>query len=66
MPAEDTVNGTRHVFINPTNEGLLADVIDWFREVPGPSTEAYIKSVSAAICPLNRGQTAHLCFQRVH
>jgi len=65
VPKEVSPSG-RHVFTNPIKNGLLADVIDWFNECPGPSTEAYIRSLTAAVSPLNRGQTAHLCFYRIH
>jgi hypothetical protein len=65
VPKEASPSG-RHVFTNLTKKGLLADVIDWFNECPGPSTAAYIKCLTAAVSPLNRGQTGHLCFYRIH
>jgi hypothetical protein len=64
-PPED-INAGRHVFINPSRDGLLADAIAWFNEVPGPSTAKYVEALTLYITPLKRGQTAHLIITRAH
>jgi len=56
----------RHVFINPTKEGLIVDVVDWFNECPGPNTTANITNVTAGLTKIRRGQTFHTGFVGVH
>jgi hypothetical protein len=50
----------RHVFVHHDRGLLLGDVIGWLKEVPGPATFQYMASVTAAITPLECGQTAYL------
>jgi hypothetical protein len=66
VPKEDTRNGGRHVWLNPTRKGLLNDVREWFEEGPGPRTAAHIRSIRARIRPLKRGEIAHGVIVRTH
>jgi hypothetical protein len=59
LDVPEGATGGRHVWINPTGEGLLTDVREWLEERRGPSTKDFIRAVTGAIKPLKRGEIAH-------
>jgi hypothetical protein len=56
MPPE-AIDAGRHIFANPTREGLLFDISAWFGKSPGPDTRKHIAAFRRMIEPLERGHT---------